>query len=172
MNREYRGMKVVEPKISKGESDRRKKSLKRRIPSFNNKSCFKMKLLMAVGSLIHDMGKMRAEGVTFTDIIHVIYEAVVAALVKGGHSGKIEFPFGKAFQIDPAYLKKLERIAAAHMALVKKYKAGSAKCLGKAKGRCQNPRCRRKTLKKWPGALGETYLLCSRCGWTNRPTVF
>jgi len=171
MNKEYRGMKLVEPKMSKMELDKRKKALKRRIPSYDNKSHFKTKLLMAVASLIRDVTEMWAAGVSPIDVLKVLGHVVNDALAKEGHKGKIEFPFGIPFQMDPIYVKREAKQEAmrqkAHKALVKKTKAGVAMSLGKARGRCQNPKCKRKTLFRWPEPFGGSHLLCSSCGWTN-----
>jgi hypothetical protein len=168
MKREYRGMKVVEPKMSKVELDKRKKVLKRRIPSFDNRSHFKTSVLMAVSSLIRDVTEMWAAGVTLIDVLKMLGYVVNDALAKEGHKGKIEFPFGIPFQVDPIYAKREKNRLKAHAALVKKNKAGVAICLGKARFRCLNPKCKRKTLYRWPEPFGGSHLLCSSCGWTNQ----
>ena len=103
MNRKYRGMKVIESRMSKREIEKRSKVLKRRILLFDNRGHFKTRLLLAVGSLIRDMSEMWAAGVTFADILKVLEYAVFVSLEKEGYKGKIEFPFGIPFLTNPIY---------------------------------------------------------------------
>jgi hypothetical protein len=168
MSREHRGMRVVEPKISKGESDRRKRALKKRVLSVSNKSHFKTKLLLAVSSLIHDVTEMWVAGIKPIDVLRVLGYAVNDVLAKEGYKGKIEFPFGIPFPVNPIYSKQEVRRRKAHEALVRKIKAGVVMCLGKTRGRCPNPKCRKEELFRWPESFGKSHLLCSSCGWTDQ----
>jgi hypothetical protein len=158
MSREHRGMKIVEARMSKMERNRRRKALARRFPVRSTR----LKVLLAAGSLIRDMARMCEEGVTFSAVLKALSEIVTASLVKEGYKGK-ETPD------DPAFAERQKKMDIARAAMVKAVKANIVKCSGKAAGKCQNPKCRKTTLKKWKGALGKSYLLCSRCGWTNRP---
>ena len=176
MKRQHRGMAVVEPKLTQKEIARRMAKLAKAVPPLRS---FQMqtKALLAVGSLFKSVTDLYMAGFTLGDVLKTVNDCIRAQLRTMGHTGKIEFP------CDPKPLKHTAQAMAdfgrwkmkqdiARAKTIKKYKAQVSKCVGKSRKVCPNPKCKRTTLKRWAGSFGKKYLLCSRCGWTNRRSAF
>jgi len=176
MKREHYGMLVVEAKLTQKEIERRKEKLAKSVPplrSFQNQK----RQLLAVGSLFKSMNDLYMAGFTLGDVLKTVNDCIKAQLRTMGHTGKI------GVASDPEALKQEAQAAAdfgrwktrqdvSRAKIIKKYKAQVSKCVGKSRKVCPNPKCKRTTLKRWAGSFGKKYLLCSRCGWTNRRSAF